>query len=307
MSSGSELSWLARGNRGFVCVRGAERVELLHRLSTRNLEPLAKPGHVEWTIFTTSQGKLVDWVAVFSLEDALILRVSEGRDTEMVQWLERYIIMEDVQAEVVSEQWTDLIVCGSEAHRVLGLSERPVLGSCSDVGGMLVASGLEAYEDRLELLVPVAQTDAVEERLNEAGYQRVEAAVLETARVSAGVPSSAYEYAKPINPLELRMVASSISWNKGCYIGQEVISRLDSYDKVARMLMGVRAQGASGIAPGDRIELEGKKIGKVTSWLADVSMGLAIVERDACKPGSCEVVGADGCHIGELVDCAFWG
>jgi folate-binding Fe-S cluster repair protein YgfZ len=103
------------------------------------------------------------------------------------------------------------------------------------------------------------------------------------------------------------MVASSISWNKGCYIGQEVISRLDSYDKVARMLMGVRAPGASGIAPGDRIELEGKKIGKVTSWLADVSMGLAIVERDACKPGSCEVVGADGCHIGELVDCAFWG
>ncbi|MEC9464969.1 MAG: hypothetical protein VX834_04240 [Myxococcota bacterium] len=301
-----EGSWYTRGRRGFVGVRGDERVELLHRLSTRNLEPLKRPGHLEWTVFTTSQGKMVDWVAVYSLDDGLLLRVSEGRDTELADWLDRYIIMEDVEVEVVTSQWADLQVEGADALGALGLTERPVSRSWIELDGMLAAPALAAYPDRLELIVPADKVEALEGKLGTNGVTLLESEKVEEIRIQAGVPSPSFEYAKPVNPLELRMVESSISWNKGCYIGQEVISRLDSYDKVARMMMGIRSEPGAAIALGARVEIEGKRIGKMTSWLVEAGVGLAIVERDACKPGSCAVVGENGLHSAELVDCPFW-
>ena len=306
MTTGTDDGWYARGERAFVWVRGEERVELLHRLSTRNLEPLKTPGRVEWTVFTTSQGKMVDWVAVYSLEDGLLLRVSKGRDAEMVEWLQRYIIMEDVEVEVVSEQWADFVVDSAQALPSLGLSERPAQGSWVGMDGALVASGLEAYGERLELIVPADKTEQVQAAFTGAGIEHAEPDFVEQVRVSAGVPSPNYEYAKPLNPLELRLVATSISWNKGCYIGQEVISRLDSYDKVARMLMGVRAGPELTLTPGARLQVEGKRVGKLTSWHVAAGVGLAIVERSVCKPGPCEIQGEDGLHPAELLDCPFW-
>ena len=306
MSDTIEGSWYTRGRRGFVWVRGDERVELLHRLSTRNLEPLKTPGHLEWTVFTTSQGKMVDWVAVYSFEDGLLLRVSEGRDAELAEWLERYIIMEDVVVEVVTSRWTDVVAQGADVLEALGLTESPASRRWVEREATVVAPALEAYAERFELIVPTDKVEELEGTLDANGVNPLAPEHLEEMRIRAGVPSSSYEYAKPVNPLELRLVASSISWNKGCYIGQEVISRLDSYDKVARMMMGIQSEAGTILSPGARVEIEGKRIGKMTSWLVDAGIGLAIVERDACKPGVCAVVGEDGLHSAELMDCQFW-
>ena len=90
----------------------------------------------------------------------------------------------------------------------------------------------------------------------------------EWLRLLAGEPSPQFEYQKETNALELNLLHAAIGWNKGCYIGQEVISRLDSYDKVARGLMGFECLNETTVAPvaGDKlISPDGKTVGKVTS------------------------------------------
>ncbi|RYD46317.1 MAG: hypothetical protein EOP85_07700, partial [Verrucomicrobiaceae bacterium] len=105
--------------------------------------------------------------------------------------------------------------------------------------------------------------------------------------------------------------ASAISWNKGCYIGQEVLSRLDSYDKVARLLMGIDAtdealRDALRTTPiaSFRLRRGDQIIGRVSSLMALESgcQGLATVKKKDATPGPVTLVTADGAFAATLVD-----
>src|SRR6185437_6476284 len=81
-----------------VRVTGKDRIDLLHRLSTRDLKPLNESERVASTLFTTHQGKLIDWVFVLSRPDHLVLHASAGRAETLAAWIAKYTIMEDVAA-----------------------------------------------------------------------------------------------------------------------------------------------------------------------------------------------------------------
>ena len=100
-----------------------------------------------------------------------------------------------------------------------------------------------------------------------------------------------------------------MSWKKGCYVGQEVISRLDSYDKVARYLMGFETAESTAVAPGDRLRRKGTGLGRVTSVAPRPGggmVGLAIVNREAAGPGVAELETSDGTASVDLMDRPFW-
>jgi folate-binding protein YgfZ len=112
------------------------------------------------------------------------------------------------------------------------------------------------------------------------------------------------------NPLEMRLGPSCISWKKGCYIGQEVISRLDSYDKVARLLMGFHSPQALADAgtQGHKLFIDGRPIGKITSSVAvaEGCIGLALVKRSAALPGRAHLQIDQSALVIDLLDRPFW-
>ena len=97
--------------------------------------------------------------------------------------------------------------------------------------------------------------------------------------MEAGVPHVSFELNKDYTPLEIGLNAA-VSGEKGCYTGQEVLARQITYDKVTQILCGLKLE--SEIAPGSRIWLGGRAVGKLTSVVYSPRydwVGLAVIRR----------------------------
>lgn len=289
-----------------VRVSGNDRVDLLHRLSTNDLTPLSDAGTVRSTLFTTAQGRLIDWVTIVAEPETLLLLISAGRGARVASWIDTYTIMEDVRSEDVTSQLTHLVVHGPEAHAltaaVLGEPRVAATGKAVRVGTTWSWAGLAAYGARVELVVPAAKADEVVAALRTRGATVANTETFEALRVQAGVPGPATEYPDEVNPLELRLGPIAVSFRKGCYIGQEVISRLDSYDKVARLLVGFAVDAAGRAVLGDasdtelKLTREGRPFGRVTSLVATDdggAVGLAVVKREGADVTTADLVSGD--------------
>jgi folate-binding protein YgfZ len=284
-----------------VQVGGADRVDLLHRLSTNDLTPLATTGQARSTLFTTSQGRLIDWVTVLAAPEVLLLVASPGRGQRIAEWIDTYTIMEDVRSTLVASAKAHIAVDGPAAEQVTSAVFGELTGltaeAAREINDVWIWKGLAAYGPRFEVLVDAAQAKPTLERLRAAGAQAADQTIFERLRGDAGVPGPATEYPDDVNPLELRLGPVAVSFNKGCYIGQEVINRLDSYDKVARLLVGfvVEEQAAPRVAAlpaGERkLTRDNKPFGRVTSLVG--GKGLAVVKREGSEGGPAELVAGD--------------
>ena len=292
---------------GMLRILGKDRIDLLHRLSTNDLRVLNRPQTSATTVFTTSQGKVVDWSWVFSLKDSLWVCTASGRAARLAQWIKKYTIMEDVQVQDLSNAWRRVIVHGDGATALL---ERPLppQGQFIWISEQLWLRGLEAFGERAEGLVPADKCDTIVDGLVKNGAASVDAEELDVIRLEAGVPSADAEYREEVSPLEIRL-KPMISWDKGCYVGQEVISRLDSYDKVARFMMGFEVEGEVPMGEPMKIRQQGKTSGRVTSLYRRRSggaLGLAIINRESALPGEAELWCGDEHTQIHLLNRPFW-
>lgn len=305
---GSSFDWQSFEARTLVAqagvdgveVRGKDRIDLLHRLSTHDLRPLNAPGRTRTTVFATNKGKVVDWVWLLSSDDTLLLRASEGRGPRLCEWIGRFTIMEDVQCTDLGRSWSSLVVQGPQAAGVVGMDDLPAEGEVVQRDGVRWIRGLAAYGPRLEGFVPEEQAPGILDAALGRGAELAHARDLEVMRLRAGVPSPAFEFRDEVNVLEVGLW-SAISWNKGCYIGQEVIARMDSHDKVARGLVGFEGIGA--VEPGMPLLVGGDPMGRVTSCLRlddDQILGLALVKRQAMVAQAASVETANGAVRVEL-------
>lgn len=302
-------SWFVSEDADVLLVRGSERIELLHRLSTNDLTPLNDKEKKVSTVFTTAQGKIVDWVSAFSLEDELLLRLSPNRGKDLANWINQFIIMEDVEIDNVSSQWCCLVVQGKADMSAIGIPDQLDREHFVHLEDGLCFRAHAAYGDRYDILIKREQEEGWRDKLSRAGYPHVSDSFLEESRILAGVPSPHFEFEDEINPLELRLKEHVISWTKGCYIGQEVISRLDSYDKLARILMGFECAKPIPEDESIRLRKNGKNLGRITSKCLlsnGHTIGLAIVKRDEATPGAVELSGDFGQMDIELKDRPFW-
>ena len=111
---------------------------------------------------------------------------------------------------------------------------------------------------------------------------------LEILRIEAGIPRYGQDLAEDTLPLEAGIL-NALSFNKGCYIGQEIVERARSRGHVNWKLMGLRLeQGAPVPKPGEVLTVDGKTIGEVTSACFSPSLGrpvaLAYVRREVSEP-----------------------
>ncbi len=292
-------------------VKGADRLDLLHRLSTQDLRPLRQSGGVRQTLFTTQQGKLVDWTQLFALDDQLWLLASAGRGTSLQAWINKYTIMEDVVTEDISADMRELLIIGPAAALFAGLADIPASGTFVARDRGVWAAGLAAYGPCVRALLPAPEASRWQEACLAQGAMLADAGTMDWLRLQAGVPSAVFEYREQVNPLELRLTHHAVGWNKGCYIGQEVISRLDSFDKVARVLMGFACDvPLPALAEGEiyKVFADGKPLGKVTSWTnhGGHAVGLALVKREAASPMAARLEGATAVADAQLVMRPFF-
>ncbi len=287
--------------RGVIRLTGADRLDLLSRLSTADIARL-KGGESARTILTSEKGRVIDLLDLLVFEDHVLAVSSHSNPKETLAWIEKYTIMDDVLAEDLS---AEMVVYGLYGDRVPALCRERFHVALPDGGSHIDATPLESETvvhllrgDNLNgpfslfLVSEQSSSEALHGLLYNAGATVLDLHTYELMRILAGRPGPGGELTLKQNPLELGL-ASDVSFTKGCYIGQEVIARLDSYDKVKNRLIGFHMDDASGGVEGGSLKVrslpEKETVGHVTS-LAELqgsgTYGLAIVRSTHASPGT---------------------
>jgi folate-binding protein YgfZ len=215
--------------RAAILLIGQDGQDLLQRLSTNDLSPLKEGGHVQ-TILTNEKGRIIDVLSVMKLEARKLLLVGQAAGAQnLLQWLNKFIIMEDARTELASSLYAHVLIFDIDALAgglKMGIDLDGMWSYFEDWGGTKLQ----------HILADVARGNEVIERLSRAGFSAAQHRDFDEFRIKNGIPGSPSELSDNYNPLEANL-AHLVSWTKGCYIGQEVIARLDTYKKVQRRLM----------------------------------------------------------------------
>jgi len=305
---------------GLVHVHGPDRIPFLQRMCTQDVRPLCDSDRETWALFLNAKGRLIDEVRLASAQDHLMLHTAAHRAQALVNWLSPYTIMDDVRYTVMSEAAAVFTVLHEDTHgahfaaiaQSLGFAPMPALGTV--VRATAVNAWVMAPRRALKAGMVIVAADAAASALVADAFlaafgPSASERAWQERLIRAGVVSAQLDYPTPAPPFELRLGTDSIHWHKGCYIGQEIISRLEAYDKVARLMMGVTAaQGAQTlVGPHKEVRVlhDGVAVGKLMRFVADGTglglVGFALVKREAARPDS-----AGHVVTGALFDCPQW-
>jgi folate-binding protein YgfZ len=297
-------------DRGCLRLQGADRIDFLQRQSTNDLR-LLDPGRALTTVLTSPTARILDVLTLLWGEESLSALTLPGRAETTARFLtSRIFFMDKVTVADISADCAQMLVTGKGAGDVLssvGLEYLPEVGQLhrSDVDGFPVQ--VMGREMRLGggywIVAEARALGRLASLLTRQGAHELSQASHEVLRIERGLPGPARELTDTYTPLEIGL-GWAVSDVKGCYTGQEIIARQQSYDKVTRRLVGLKAAHHP-IAVGAEVQAEGRSVGEVTSAALSPRfgpIGLAVVKRSHHEPGSRVQVVAQGQAVDASVE-----
>ncbi len=278
------VALMERSYLGLVEVTGVDHVDLLHRLTSNDLRAL-QPGQGQITVFPNETGRIVDRVFLLKFDDAFRLLTSMGKAGEVANWIEKFVFIEDVRVSNLADETGVLSLIGPRAEELLQAALDVAAGELALCAhrtiawkghGITVQRSAELQVPAYNLLGETAALALLWEHLLAVGASLGVAPAGQDAydvlRTEAGWPLAASDFDDRINPHEAGMGAY-VNLDKGCYIGQEVLARLDTYDKVQKHLMGVRFDGDTLPEARAAMFIDDAEAGFVTSAVASPTFG----------------------------------
>jgi aminomethyltransferase len=266
---------------GLLFISGATALDLINRMSTNDLET-APEGTIRTTVLTDAHARIVDRIQVISTNDGLVTITSPGLATHVHHWLKGYVFFQDdVTFANLEDDWSYWGMYGPGALTKLQ-SLFPNFSTLSP--GEVIASpgayvwGTEEPVQGGQFLLDHSMTNEAQ-KIWDANDETESA--FQILRVEAGIPQFPSEISNDYIPLEVGLW-DVVSFTKGCYIGQEIIARMESRRKLAKRLHRIQLEQ---YAPaGASLRQDGRQIGKITSVIHSPNrgwIGLAVA-----KPGS---------------------
>jgi folate-binding protein YgfZ len=291
--------------RSRLCVTGVDRVRFLHGQVTNDIKCL-QPGQGCYAALVNTKGRMESDLNVYGLGDELLLDFEPGLAESVSQRLEKYIVADDVQVIDVGLLYGLLSVQGPQAEAVIansGLFPGCPKGKYNlkhladpNLGELYLMNLPRLGTSGFDLFVPADGLAAVAEKLTAAvrvlGGRGSGWAAFETARIEAGIPRFGMDMDSSNFPQECGIEASAVSYNKGCYIGQEVLNRIHTLGHVNRGLRGLRLAKNLKKLPGrgEKLFHNGKEVGWITSALASPGLkeniALGLVRNEAGEVGT---------------------
>lgn len=293
-----------RSDWGLLELTGGDRLRFLHNQSTNQIMTL-QPGQSCETVFVNSTGRTLDLVTVYVKAEAVWLLVSPNRREFLWEWMDRYIFpMDDVELKDISTAYGIFTLVGDQSRVILenlGYPDLPTsethIQSNYQNQDLLIAEGSGLEIPGYTLIVPQELSKSLESKFNGIGIPVSPYEDWEKLRILQGRPAAAKELTEDYNPLEAGLWRA-ISFDKGCYIGQETIARLNTYKGVKQRLWGILTPRQ--VEVGTPIMQEDKKVGVVTSATEDFALGY--IKTQAGGEGSKVHIGNT---TGEVVPVAY--
>ena len=291
-AAGAQLFRLA--DRGVIEVTGADRVRWLDGMLTNDVAAASAPGAGCAALLLTRQGRIIALVHLLSFAERIWLETALAGVAPALAALEKLVVADDVVLADASPRVARLALEGETAPELLATLGAGATPPASDhfveleIAGAPVVAAAWSFGagPGFQLFAPVEAADAVAGAVEAAGAAPGDAALFELLRIEAGTPRFGAELDETVLPDEARL-GDAVSTTKGCYIGQEVVARLRSRERIGHLLVGLRLSEAA--APGAELAHEGRKVGEVTSAVASPRFGeiaLAYVRAAHSEPGT---------------------
>jgi folate-binding protein YgfZ len=288
--------------RALLSLTGADRVRYMNGMLTNNIRDLA-PGSGNVSLLLNPQGRILAEVETLALEDRLLCVSHAIIRERLVSTLDKFIIMDDVTLEDITDRFGTLALegpaaaaivrelCGLELNSLADLShaETKISGSpCHIVrrspGGVPAA---EFIVDRLHLL---ALWNLLLDKARQYGGGPVGYEALNILRLEADVAWYGLDFDENQIPHQAALEATHISFTKGCYTGQEIVERVRSRGNVQRRRVILRFTGDAVPARGEPLFAGDAEVGFVTRAARSPKFGAVIgmgyVRREQIEPGS---------------------
>jgi aminomethyltransferase len=301
--------------RGKLRITGPDRATFLHNMVTNDVLAL-RAGHGCNAAKLSLQGKMEGALHLLCDADALWCDVDPGASARVLEGLRKHLIMEDAAIEDVTDAWALIALQGPHAARALvgAGAAAPAAGAALDHEPARIAGvALRLVRNDhcggggFDLWIEAAGAPMVWQALVHAGARPVGLAALDVRRIEAGIPWFGSEITGDQFPQEAGLEAGWISYTKGCYLGQETISRLHHLGHVNRVLRGLHVDDGASRAPerGSELYVGDKRVGVVTSATRSPALGhtvaLAYVHREFAAPGTVLEVADSGVRRGAVV------
>jgi folate-binding protein YgfZ len=271
---------------GWLRITGEDRVRWLNGMVTNSVQTL-EPGQGNYNFLLNAQGRIQGDANIFSAPDAFLLESSSTQIPTLTTLLDRFIIMDDVELADISSTRSGLLLAGPNAPALLAQLDLP-----ADLAPLEFRTLPWRGEDltlihahsplvpRFELWASSALINALATALQEAGAAPTDAAALEQLRILEGTPSYGADIRDKDLPQETNQTRA-LHFNKGCYLGQEIVERIRSRGNVHRTFATFRLQGTLPAA-GALLEADGKQAGELTSVTAigPIQLALGYIRRE---------------------------
>lgn len=270
----SELHALAAGCGAYklestlVSLAGKDRVRWLNGMVSNNIRNL-EPGRGVYAFVLNPQGQIQGDLYAFNKGETLVLEIDRVQAGLLPQ-LRRYIIMDKVEVQELGDSVVIFGIEGAKARQViesLGMKapEDALAIAETTWNGVAVTSvrGDNPCVLNYEFWVPQEQAEAFWAALRKAGAEEVHEIALDTFRILCGIPKFGIDIRERTLPQETAQ-ERALNFNKGCYIGQEIVERIRARGSVHRVLTGFEVSG-SAPASATPIQVDGKDIGVITS------------------------------------------
>jgi tRNA-modifying protein YgfZ len=293
-----------RSERGKLALAGGEAKDFLQGQVTNDVERL-EPGDGCYAAFLTHKGKMLGDLRILDAGDELLLDCERVALQELFNMIRRFKLGRDVELHKRTLERGLLSLVGPDARRIAGATELPKTEHAhrtSRLGGAAVR--LIATDVGVDVLCDAADTEAVAAALIAGGAVPATEDAAEVRRVETGRPRYGVDLDDSVIPQEAGLNERAVSFEKGCYVGQETVARLHFRGKPNRHLRGLRLTGAA--ARGDALRLGEKEVGRLGTVVESPRHGtiaLALVRREA-QPGATVAV-AEGDVRAEVVDLPF--
>ena len=285
---------------GRLVVSGSDAIDLLNRLSTNNLE-LLRPGLGMSSVLTTNKGRIIDLLHVLHRNEDLLVLTSPGTQQKVAEWIDFYTFIEDVSVADVSDATSERLYVGQQAAGLLTeAGYMPVTLSDNLSHTHIGDNDSQTYVVHSDIgAVPayrvIAPADAI---LPEFDLNTLSEDDFKTLRIEQAIAAYPAEMNEDRNPLEANL-KPYINFNKGCYIGQEVVARLNTYDRVQRFMCRLEFDDDMEIASGSQIVVDGSAVGEVTT--SAPGMALAFLRKRQYEDGASVTVESDGASTTAIV------
>jgi folate-binding protein YgfZ len=303
------------GFRAKVSLTGGDRVRWLNGMVTNNIRDL-ETGRGIYAFLLNPQGHILGDLFAYNRGESIVVDTDRSQVEKILATFDHYIIMDDVEVKDLSDQLTAVGVSGPESRTVLQSAGieipetqplqifEPKCNCQCDCLDCTVVRGENATDEAYELWVAPGLVKQLWDGLLAAGATPVGSEALEMQRIVSGIPRYGVDIRERDLPQETEQ-ARALNFNKGCYVGQEIVERIRSRGNVHRKFAGFVLREGIPVAPGAKIVAGAKEVGEITSVTSlhnghNRSVALGYIRREVGVPGNEVEIGAAGAVVSGL-------